>query len=117
MPWAPKRTCASSYCPNLVDYGYCDECQAKRAKTKPRGRDRRPNSAKRGYDHRWRAARHRFLAKHPLCCRCRSHSRIEPATVVDHKIPHRGDMRLFWNSNNWQALCEGCHNAKTARGE
>jgi 5-methylcytosine-specific restriction protein A len=32
-------------------------------------------------------------------------------------IPHRGDDLLFWDPNNWQALCRDCHDAKTARGE
>jgi 5-methylcytosine-specific restriction protein A len=38
-----------------------------------------------------------------------------PAAVTDHIIPHRGDKRLFWDANNWQALCLSCHGAKTAR--
>ena len=35
------------------------------------------------------------------------------ATVVDHIIPHRGDQKLFWDQNNWQALCKSCHDKKT----
>lgn len=38
------------------------------------------------------------------------------ATVVDHKRPHRGDLQLFWDRNNWQGLCEDCHRDKTASG-
>ena len=41
---------------------------------------------------------------------------LTPATVVDHIIPHRGDMKLFWDESNWQALCESCHNHKTGSG-
>lgn len=37
------------------------------------------------------------------------------ATVVDHKIPHKGDMRLFWDRNNWQAMAKVCHDRKTAQ--
>ncbi|WP_197457685.1 HNH endonuclease signature motif containing protein, partial [Snodgrassella sp. CFCC 13594] len=33
------------------------------------------------------------------------------ATVVDHIKPHCGDMKLFWNRNNWQSLCKGCHDS------
>lgn len=34
------------------------------------------------------------------------------ATVVDHKIPHKGDYGLFWDSeNNWQSLCKRCHDS------
>jgi 5-methylcytosine-specific restriction protein A len=35
------------------------------------------------------------------------------ATVVDHIIPHRGNQRLFWDQNNWQALCKRHHDLKT----
>lgn len=35
------------------------------------------------------------------------------ATVVDHIVPHRGDDRLFWDEENWQALCKNCHDSKT----
>jgi 5-methylcytosine-specific restriction protein A len=34
---------------------------------------------------------------------------------VDHIVPHKGDMRLFWDPRNHQGLCERCHNSKTAR--
>lgn len=37
------------------------------------------------------------------------------ATVVDHIIPHRGNMELFWRRENWQPLCEKHHNVKTAK--
>ena len=35
------------------------------------------------------------------------------ATVVDHIVPHRGDPKLFWDTDNWQALCKQCHDHKT----
>ncbi|MCB4811684.1 HNH endonuclease [Methylovorus menthalis] len=41
--------------------------------------------------------------------------RLTPATVVDHIKPHRGDMALFWDRNNWQAMAKECHDRKTAR--
>jgi 5-methylcytosine-specific restriction protein A len=34
--------------------------------------------------------------------------------VVDHKVPHRGDMKLFWDRNNWQSMAKECHDRKTA---
>jgi 5-methylcytosine-specific restriction protein A len=42
--------------------------------------------------------------------------------VVDHIVPHRGDKKLFWDSSNWQALCDGqtgrgCHDRKTWSGQ
>ncbi|WP_330164070.1 HNH endonuclease [Paenibacillus campinasensis] len=41
--------------------------------------------------------------------------RLVASTVVDHIIPHKGDPKLFWDKNNWQALCKKCHDTKTAR--
>ena len=35
--------------------------------------------------------------------------------IVDHIIPHRGDLEMFWNQLNHQALCKRCHDSKTAR--
>ena len=32
-----------------------------------------------------------YLARHPLCVPCEAAGRLEPATVVDHVVPHRGD--------------------------
>ena len=29
--------------------------------------------------------------------------------ALDHIIPHRGDRKLFWDRDNWQALCKSCH--------
>ena len=40
--------------------------------------------------------------------------RYTKATDVDHIVPHRGDRDLFWDRNNWQALCHSCHSKKTA---
>lgn len=70
----------------------------------------------RGYDSRWRKARAAFLQRNPLCNECMKHGRLTPATVVDHVIPHRGDQKLFWDEDNWQALCKRCHDRKTGTG-
>jgi 5-methylcytosine-specific restriction enzyme A len=75
----------------------------------------RPSAARRGYGPRWRRARAAYLARHPLCVRCKAVGRLAPAAVVDHVVPHRGDQRLFWDTSNWQGLCKPCHDAKTAR--
>ncbi len=75
-------------------------------------------STQRGYGYKWQKAREGFLAKHPLCVYCqRDESRVTAATVVDHRIPHRGDMALFWDSNNWMSLCAHCHNTTKKREE
>ena len=111
MPKAPKRPCRYPGCPNLCDKGvYCSEHMEFSA-------DRRRGGAEyRCYDGRWRKARASFLQRNPLCAECMRNGKITPATVVDHVIPHRGDEKLFWDENNWQALCASCHNHKTGSG-
>lgn len=51
--------------------------------------------------------------RNPLCAHCLIDGAITAATVVDHIRPHRGDMRVFWDSDNWQSLCASCHGRKT----
>jgi 5-methylcytosine-specific restriction protein A len=70
---------------------------------------RRGSSARRGYGGKWLEAARRFLIAHPWCIKC---SRL--ASEVDHIIPHKGDMKLFWDRKNWQSLCKECHSRKTA---
>jgi 5-methylcytosine-specific restriction protein A len=67
-------------------------------------------SAQRGYGYRWQKARKAYLDKHVLCVMCQQEGLITIATVVDHKKPHEGDYQLFWDSSNWQSLCERHHN-------
>ena len=62
------------------------------------------------YTHRrWRNVRRRHLDRHPLCVMCAKEQRVTAATVVDHIVPHRGDMVLFWDQNNLQSLCKPHH--------
>lgn len=67
------------------------------------------------YGSRWQRARSGYLAHHPLCREHEQRGMYVPATVVDHIIPHKGDMVRFWDSANWQPLCAACHSSKTAR--
>lgn len=57
----------------------------------------------------WRNARAGHLRTEPLCRYCKDAGLVTVATVVDHIIPHKGDLLLFWDSNNWQSLCSPCH--------
>jgi 5-methylcytosine-specific restriction protein A len=82
------------------------------------------NSSERGYGWKWQQARLGFLKKHPICVVCEAEGRIVEATVVDHVIPHRGDQTLFWDRQNWRAICSPHHNSDAqkkdnefARGE
>jgi 5-methylcytosine-specific restriction enzyme A len=69
------------------------------------------------YGSRWQRARLGYLAEHPLCVMCQEQGRVTAATVVDHIIPHRGDMELFWDSDNWQSLCKPHHDSTKRRIE
>jgi len=72
-------------------------------------------TAERGYGGKWQRARLAYLFKHPLCRRCQELGKVTAANVVDHIVDHRGDQKLFWDSEgNWQPLCAPCHSAKTA---
>jgi 5-methylcytosine-specific restriction enzyme A len=70
--------------------------------------------AARLYGYKWQQARAGFLKKHPLCecIHCQAGKiRIKPADVVDHITPHKGDMKLFWDRANWQAMNKQCHDS------
>jgi len=89
----------------------------------------RGSAAARGYDSRWQKARRTFLAQHAHRCVGYAGKKslvsgpsslvsspvcLNPATIVDHIVPHRGNQALFWDSSNWQCLCKPCHDRKTA---
>ena len=108
MPMKPKKPCMHPGCPNLVPSGakYCDE-------HKELHPEEVRSSSSRGYGSAWQKARKKFLTAHPLCVMCQQEGKYVKATVVDHIIPHRGDQKLFWDTSNWQSLCEHHHNLKT----
>jgi 5-methylcytosine-specific restriction protein A len=72
------------------------------------------NRSSKMYTYQWRKASKEFLKKYPLCVHCKREGRLTPATEVDHIKAHGGNSKLFWNKNNWQALCKSCHSKKTA---
>jgi 5-methylcytosine-specific restriction enzyme A len=84
----------------------------------------RLGSTARGYDTRWQGYTKDWLATHPLCGDSRKGPRPQHSVCVqkgkrtegkhvDHIVPHKGDMVLFWDPDNHQTLCETCHNRKT----
>lgn len=81
-----------------------------------KGLVQRPTAASRGYDHRWRKASKEFLATNPWCVNLGEGCTLL-ATLVDHIVPHKGDVVLFWSMGNWQPLCDHCHNCHKARIE
>jgi 5-methylcytosine-specific restriction protein A len=98
MPVRALRICS---CGNVVASGAVCPC---RREQRARADAQRPSARERGYDTRWQQERAAFLGLNARCARCSG-----AATVVDHIIPHRGDMRLFWDRSNWQRLCVTCH--------
>ena len=115
MPFAAKRPCAQPGCSALVVKGYCAEhARASRVYDKHRG-----TAAQRGYDAAWQRASKAYLRAHPIAkdIYCYHESELggpQPAEVVDHIVPHRGDVKLFWDSANWQPLTKADHDRKTA---
>ena len=113
MPLAPLQPCARPGCPSLAVVGRHCAKHAKAEKAQKKQYDKqRGSSAKRGYGRKWQNYRKTYLAKHPLCVRCKEHGRITPATVVDHIKAHKGDMKLFWDPANHQATCSHCNTVK-----
>ena len=70
-------------------------------------------AVQRGYGYKWQKARAAFLDEpdNTLCVMCSADNRVTIATVVDHRLPHRGDMTLFWDRSNWQPLCKFHHDS------
>lgn len=97
---------------------YCERHRrAADAQTTDQGDSRAISKEKRAknpiYNHRWEKARKAHLMANPLCASCQSCGEIRLAVVVDHIVPHRNDLALFWDMNNWQSLCTRCHALKS----
>jgi 5-methylcytosine-specific restriction enzyme A len=105
MPMKPPRICS---CGNLIASGAVCICQQRRNAEADK---RRPTAHARGYDSKWKRESKAFLAQpqHRLCaCGCG-----RTADMVDHIVPHRGDMKLFWSRSNWQPMASSpCHSSR-----
>ena len=108
LPYRPKIPCKQPGCPNLVQPGkqYCEE----HLRLHP---EVTRSAGGRGYGSRWQRESRAYLRSHPLCVECMKQGQYTKATVVDHIVPHRGDQKLFWDKNNWQALCKPHHDRET----
>lgn len=103
MPYAPPRLCL---CGEIVASGTYCACQIERQRErKARADAQRPSARERGYDTKWQRERAAYLKLHPVCAECGT----QAATIVHHKIPHRGDQKLFWSRSNWMPVCQPCH--------
>ena len=81
---------------------------------RPQGapRSKPPVGSRRGYDSKWDKERQAYLAVHRTCVRCGA-----PSIIVNHIVPHKGDMELFWDRKNWEATCKPCHDGPIQREE
>lgn len=58
----------------------------------------------------WRKFSADFIKENPECYSCG-----DKASVVDHLVPHQGDLSLFEKSGNHLPLCVKCHNTVTTK--
>ena len=96
--------------------GSSDRADARRAYDASRG-----SAGERLYTATWARAAKDFLTEpdNALCCHCGALDppRLRPATVVNHRVPHRGDHALFWDRGNWEGVCKPCHDGPIQRAE
>jgi len=107
-----KKPCATPWCGTLTANTYCTACQKK---IDDQYEASRPSAAARGYNSRWRRESKAYLAHNKWCVHCLAAGLHVEAEHVDHIKPHKGSHKLFWDKNNWQALCKPCHSFKTAK--
>ncbi|TGY87344.1 HNH endonuclease [Marinicauda algicola] len=65
----------------------------------------------------WMKARLAQLARQPLCERCRRRGIVRAATVVNHRVPHKGDWSLFIDPENHESACAPCHDGEIQSAE
>ena len=106
------KPCSQYGCKQFVKTGqrFCNDHKSSRLKT---SRKNMPEYRKWYSKKDWMRSRISFLKQNPLCVQCQKNGKVEPAWIVDHVIAHKGDKELFWNVDNWQALCKSCHDRKT----
>lgn len=113
MPIRPPRICG---CGHRIAHGEPCPCEVRHAKARQARVDRARGSARqRGYTSKWEKESKVFLAlpgNSRCACGC---GRI--ADVVDHKVAHKGDQRLFWSRSNWQPMAKSCNSRKAVRSE
>ena len=116
MPRKLARGCAQTGCPELTSDPSC-YCPEHKKLHQSEREAHRGSSTERGYGYRWQKARDWYLKHNPFCVECTRTGMMKEATVVDHIKDHKGDLKLFWDENNWQSLCKHHHDVKTARRE
>lgn len=69
------------------------------------------------YNAKWTRSAKLFLKDNPLCVYCLQVGKTTAAEVVDHIVKHEGDVELFNDPKNRQALCKHCHDSVKAKEE
>lgn len=67
--------------------------------------------------HKTTGLRARQLAKQPWCEMHLATGKHVVATIVDHKVPHKGEEALFFDPDNLQSLCKPCHDRHKQKQE
>lgn len=57
----------------------------------------------------WNKACEQYLSTNHFCDECDKRGYIVPAEHVRHIRNPKGNQALFWDMNNWQAVCITCH--------
>lgn len=112
----PNRACRE---PGCVGYAvhcspYCGQHAAAHARAF-RSAEHRKESARLYRTGEWLALRRQQLTIQPFCAECLKAGKYTLASEVDHIVPHRNDVQLFYDHLNLQSLCHPCHSQKTAR--
>lgn len=69
----------------------------------------RSGARARGYTRQWERSAALFKVQHPLCLGCEAVGLVSATEVVDHVVPHKGDLDVFWDRNRWQPACKWHH--------
>lgn len=59
----------------------------------------------------WAAARVAQFKRQPFCERHLARGQRVPATVVNHRVPHKGNWALFIDPANHESTCKPCHDS------
>lgn len=65
----------------------------------------------------WQQLRLAQLSRAPICHLCEEIGHVTAADTVDHVVPHRGDIALFYDPSNLASLCASCHSRHKQRAE
>jgi 5-methylcytosine-specific restriction protein A len=111
--------CNATGCRKLVNEKYCSKHAAEKQEkglSKRKMYDKNRPSYYGWYDTaRWKLVREKVLFAFPFCAMCAKLGGNSLSTIVDHIVPHKGNVELFWDLENLQGLCAHCHSVKTSK--